>query len=118
MDVRLSAVPPPRRERLFDIPLPAEVHGLSPRDGPFAAEGEIASLSADEAVIKIGATVVSGTKLAILLRIPATGLLAQPLEMSLSGTVRSCSAGPAGPESARLVLVRLDRAYRIRPVSP
>jgi hypothetical protein len=116
MDASLS--PPLHRERLFDFPLPAEVRGHSPRDGPFTEAGEVASLSADEAVIRIAVPLESGTKLAILLRIPTTRWLERPLEISLSGTVRSSGSDPIGPERARLILVRLDRAYRIRPRTP
>ena len=118
-----SVVPPgaraPKRERSFDMPLSALVRGQTPREGAFSETAEVASLSADEAVLRIDARVTYGDKILLSLRIPSTRLLEAPLELSLSGTIRSIGAEmPGVPPQGRLISVRLDRDFSIQLAAP
>jgi hypothetical protein len=101
------------------MPLSALVRGQTPREGAFSETAEVASLSADEAVLRIDARVTYGDKILLSLRIPSTRLLEAPLELSLSGTIRSIGAKmPGSPPQGRLISVRLDRDFRIQLAAP
>jgi len=108
----------PKRERSFDLPLSALVRGFHPQEGAFSETAEIASLSADEVVLRLEALVAYGDKVLISLRIPSTRLLEAPLELNLSGLIRSVGAEMPGREHRRIVSVRLDRTFNIQPLAP
>ncbi len=108
----------PKHERSFDLALPAFVQGQYPQSGTFSETAEIASLSAEEAVLRLKSPVTSGAKILLRLRIPPTRLLEAPLELSLSGMIRSVGSEMPGRGQRRLISVRLDRNFRIQPVAP
>ena len=108
----------PKHERSFDLALPALVQGQHAQSGTFSETAEVASLSAEEAVLRLESPVTYGTKLRLCLRIPPTSLLEAPLELSLSGMIRSVGSEMPGQGRRRLISVRLDRVFRIQPVAP
>jgi hypothetical protein len=107
-----------KRERSFDMPLSAFVRGQTPRDEAFSETAEVASISAEEAVLRLDSPVTYGDKILLRLRIPSTRLLEAALEMSLSGTIRSIGTEMPGPPRRRLISIRLDRSFRIQPIAP
>jgi hypothetical protein len=106
---------PGRRERSFELGLVVLVRGRDPASGEFAAPAEVASLSADEAVVWIDAPIAAGAKVLLNLRIPRTDLLERPLEMAITGTVRFVKDGIANRKPERMVGVKLDPRFRIQP---
>jgi hypothetical protein len=104
-------------DRVFELELPALVQGTDVSARDFVEQTAVASLCAGEAVLRLKSKVGPGTKLRLSLRIPSTFLLEKPLDLNLTGIV---SHGPEEGEGGRggaIIRVRLDRGYRILPVS-
>jgi hypothetical protein len=102
-----------RKERAFDLALPALVRGRDIRERDFAEETRLVSLSAQEATLRLRPQVRIGSKLVVSFSVPKTTLLERPVHLALSGTV-SCIAGESAPtRNDRLIILRLDRNYRI-----
>jgi hypothetical protein len=104
-----------KKERAFELSLPAVVKGVDATEAEFAERTEISSLSAQEAVLWLSAKVTIGTKLALHLQIPRTFLLEKPLELRLAGTVQYVRSELSRNKKSQLVSVRLDRSFRIDP---
>jgi hypothetical protein len=102
-----------RRERAFEIPLTARVRGRDALDREFAEEARLASLSSEEATLRLRPKVRVGTKLLLTFQVPKTSLLETPLHVALSGTVSRVTADPASRRDILLVLLRLDKNFRI-----
>ena len=102
-----------RRERSFEMALPAVVQGRDALESEFAETIEVSSLSAQEAVFWLSAKVLIGSKLVLHLQVPRTFLLERPLEVQLAGTVQYVRSDLSVSDKDQLVSVRLDRAFRI-----
>jgi hypothetical protein len=102
-----------KKERAFDIALPALIQGHDALESAFSERTEITSLSAQEAVFWLSAKVLIGSKLALYLQVPRTFLLERPLEVKLAGTVRYVRSDLSVSEKDHLVSVRLDRMFQI-----
>jgi hypothetical protein len=102
-----------KKERAFDLSLPAVVKGISAVEAEFAERTEVSSLSAQEAVFWLSAKVMIGTKIVLHLQVPRTFLLEKPLELRLAGTVQYVRSELSRNKKSQLVSVRLDRAFRI-----
>jgi hypothetical protein len=101
------------RERVFDLPVSALVQGRDLRDRDFAEESRLASVSAQEARLRLRPEVRVGTKLAVSFSVPAKAWLARPIHLALTGTVSRVDSDPSGCGPERLVTLRLDGRYRI-----
>jgi len=105
-----------RRERTFDLALPAQVKGLDAVEREFLENTEISALSAQEAVLWLRAKVMIGAKLVLRLRVPKTSMLEQPLELSLTGTVEFVRSDGTLRNKSQVFTLRLDRNFLIRSV--
>jgi hypothetical protein len=104
-----------KRERAFDLVLSAFVQGLGGGDEEFAEPGEVSSLSAEEAILRLPSRVRLGAKLRIAVHVPRTFFLEKPLEMTLSGTVVHVQPGLTRKCDQPIVRLRLDPSYAIQP---
>ena len=103
-----------KKERTFELALPARVRGFDATDREFSEKTAVSSLSAQEAVFWLRAKVTRGTKLALSLLVPQTSMLEKKLEVRLSGTVDVVRSD--GPDKTRqwLIAVKLDRNFQIQ----
>lgn len=104
-----------KRERSFELSLPALVKGFDAAEREFSEHTEVSSLSAEEAVLCLRAKVMIGTKLLLCLRIPQTFYLEKRFDLCLSGTVVFVKADVLIKTKNQLVSVKLDRNFQVRP---
>ncbi len=104
-----------RREKAFELDLAAFVCGRDVRDEDFAERTRLATLSADQATLWLRSPVRIGTKLIVRLSVPRTDLLEKPLHMALSGTVSEVPSAAPAARADRLIVLRLDKNFRISP---
>jgi len=109
--------PSERNERTFDLDLPAIVQGTDTGDREFIEKTEIASMSAQEAFLRLRARVEPGAKLRLSLHIPRTFFLEKPLDLNLTGTVDNPSVESNKDQSGAFVRVQLDPSFQIIPAS-
>lgn len=102
-----------KRERSFEMALPALVQGRDALESNFSEKIEVSSLSAQEAVFWLSAKVLIGSKLILHLQVPRTFLLERPLEVQLAGTVQYVRSDLSVTDKDQLVSIRLDRTFRI-----
>ena len=102
-----------KRERSFEMALPALVEGRDALESEFEEKIEVSSLSAQEAVFWLSAKVLIGSKLVLHLQVPRTFLLEKPLEVQLAGTVQYVRSDLSVADKDQLVSIRLDRTFRI-----
>jgi hypothetical protein len=102
-----------KRERSFEMALPALVLGRDALESEFSEKIEVSSLSAEEAVFWLSAKVLIGSKLVLHLEVPRTFLLERPLQVQLAGTVQYVRSDLSVAEKDQLVSIRLDRTFRI-----
>jgi len=102
-----------KRERLFELSLPASVKGTDALEREFSEQTQISHLSADEVTFWLRSKVMIGTKLLLSLTIPRTFLLEKPLQLSLSGTVCFVKSDMSVIKKNQLISIRLDKNYQI-----
>lgn len=105
-----------KKERSFDLLLPALVSGYDARGDSFKEKTKLSKISSQEAVIKIKNKVLLGTKLDISLKIPKTLILENNLNLSISGKVSSASMDSIKKEQ-QLISLQLDKIFKIHPIS-
>ncbi len=106
-----------KRERTFELSLPALVKGLDATGRRFEQRTQINSISAQEVSFKLKSPVVIGAKVTLAMDIPRTLILEKPLRLLVKGAVvHACSAEENGKN--QLVTVRLDRSFRLHPDTP
>jgi hypothetical protein len=104
-----------KRERSFELCLPALVKGFDAAEREFSEHTEVSSLSAQEAVLCLQAKVMIGTKLLLCLRVPQTFYLEKRFDLRLSGTVAFVKADVSIKTKNQLISVKLDRNFQVRP---
>ncbi len=102
-----------KRERQFELSLPAKIRGTDALEREFTEETRISHLSADEVTFWLRSKVMIGTKLLLSLAVPKTFLLEKPLQLSLSGTVCFVKADMSVGRKNQLISIRLDKNYQI-----
>jgi hypothetical protein len=108
-----------KRERAFELSLPAVVTGIDKSDNRIREKAVIISISSEEATVRLRSRVEPGLKLKLALEIPKTLILQNQLRLHLTGTVASDPAdGLLRPGRKQDVLLRLDRKFRLLPVIP
>jgi len=107
-----------KRERAFELSLPAVVTGVDRSENRIREKTMLVSISAEEATVRLRSKVEPGLRLKISLEIPKTLILQNQLRLFLTGTVAAdpAAAEPSGRKQA--VLLRLDRKFRLLPVPP
>ncbi len=105
-----------KKERSFDLLLPALVSGCDARGDNFKEKTKLSKISSQEAVIRIKNKVLLGTKLDLSLKIPKTLILENNLNLNISGKVSSASRDSIKKEQ-QLISLQLDKIFKIYPLS-
>jgi hypothetical protein len=111
-----SAARAGKRERSFELSLPALVKGLDAAGRKFEERTSVCGISAQEATLRIKAKLGIDSRVTLFLDIPRTLILESPLRMVLSGAVIYVRMEDQG-DKHQLVVVRLDRGFRLHPNS-
>jgi hypothetical protein len=110
-----SAFKDVKRERIFELSLPALITGINAVGEEFQEYTEIISLSSQEAIFKLNSKVVIGSKLNLSLDIPKTLFLENQLKVEMSGNVRFAKA-EQNDSKKQLIILRLNKNYKIRSI--
>ena len=102
-----------KRERSFELSLPALVSGSDVRGKEFEENTKILSISAQSALFWLKSKVLIGTPLSVCLQIPKTIILENRLNLVVSGTVKLVQAN-TNKKNNQLISVQLDRSFKIR----
>lgn len=102
-----------KRERAFDLSLPARVTGLDAVGRRFEERTEICSISAQEASFRLQTRLLIGSKILLHLDVPRTLILEKPLRLMLSGTVVLVKSEDSRGKK-QYVSARLDRGYKLQ----
>ena len=109
-----AAARAPKRERSFELSLPALVKGVDAAGRRFEEATEIVEISAQEASFRLRTRVLVDAKIMIALAVPRTLILEKPLRLLVTGAAVTVRAED-GDVARQFVLVRLDRAFRLHP---
>jgi len=107
-----------KRERAFELSLPALVTGVDSLENRFREKTLITSISSEEATIWLRSHVPIGAKLDISLDIPKTLILENSLKLQLTGTVLLTQADSSRNGKKQLVSLRLDKKFKLLPIPP
>ena len=107
-----------KRERAFELSLPALVTGLDIMENRFREKTLLSSISAEEATLWLRSQVMIGTKLDVALDIPKTLILENSLKLQLSGTVRLTQKDSTRTGKKRLVSLQLNKKFKLLPIAP
>jgi len=105
-----------KRERSFELSLPAMVNGIDAVGNEFQEYTELISLSSQEAIFKLDSKVIIGSKLNMSLDIPKTLFLENQLKLEMSGNVRFAKA-EQNDSKKQLIILRLNKNYKINPIT-
>jgi len=101
-----------KRERSFELTLPALVTGVDATGRDFQEQTEIVAISSQEACFLLSARLHVGSHLDLALDVPRTLILERPLRLSVSGTVGRLRQD--NPEDDRQhVFLELDGGFKI-----
>jgi hypothetical protein len=107
-----------KRERAFELSLPALVTGLDVLESKFREKTLLTSISSEEATLWLRSHVPLGAKLDISLDIPKTLILENSLKLQLTGTVLLVQTDSVRNGKKQLVSLRLDKKFKLLPVPP
>jgi len=107
-----------KRERAFELSLPALVTGMDTLDNRFREKTQITSISSEEATVWLRSPVPVGAKLDISLDIPKTLILENSLKLHLTGTVLMTQPNSSPNGKKQLVSLRLDKKFKLLPIPP
>ncbi len=105
-----------KRERSFELSLPALVKGLDAAGRKFEERTAVCGISAQEVSLRLKARLIIGSRVTLFLDIPRTLILESPLRMVLSGAVIHVRLEEANGKQ-QFIVVRLDRGFRLHPNS-
>ena len=105
-----------KRERSFELSLPALVKGLDATGRKFEERTSVSGISAQEVSLRLKARLMIDSRVTLFLDIPRTLILESPLRMVLSGAVVYVRLEEKADKTQFLV-VRLDRGFRLHPNS-
>jgi hypothetical protein len=103
-----------KRERTFDLSLPALVKGLDAAGRKFEERSEVCAISAQEVSFRLKARLIIDSRVTLFLDIPRTLILESPLRLVLSGAVVYVRF-EEGAGKQQYIVVRLDRGFRLHP---
>jgi len=107
-----------KRERAFELSLPALVTGVDSLENRFREKTLLTSISSEEATVWLRSQVPIGAKLDISLDIPKTLILENSLKLQLTGTVLVIQAESPRNGKKQLVSLRLDKKFKLLPIPP
>ena len=102
-----------RRERHFELSLPAIIKGVNAKGEDFQEKTKIASISAQEASFWLKNKVTIGTNLNVCLDVPKTLVLESHLNLFISGEVKYVQSGVSN-KRLQLITLQLDKLFKIR----
>jgi len=105
-----------KRERAFELSLPAVVTGLDAEGNKFREKTLLFSISSEEASVWLKSKVLPGSKLDVSLEIPKTLILENHLKLQLSGTVTITQADSERNGKKQLISLRLDKKFKLLPI--
>ncbi len=105
-----------KRERSFELSLPALINGIDAVGKEFQEYTELISLSSQEAIFKLDSKVIIGSKLCMSLDIPKTLFLENQLKLEMSGNVRFVKA-EHNDSKKQLIILRLNKNYKINTIN-
>jgi len=105
-----------KRERSFELSLPALVKGLDAAGRKFEERTAVCGISAQQVSFRLKARLMIDSRVTLFLDIPRTLILESPLRMVLSGAVVYVRLEDKD-EKSQLIVARLDRGFRLHPNS-
>ncbi len=102
-----------KRERSFELSLPALVTGRNAKGKEFEENTRILSISAQSALFWLKSKVLIGSSLSLSLLIPKTIILENRLNLSVSGKVVLVQAN-SSQNNNHLVSIQLDKTFKIK----
>lgn len=105
-----------KRERSFELSLPALVKGLDATGRKFEEKTSVCGISAQEVSLRLKARLMIDSRLTLFLDVPRTLILESPLRLVLSGAVVYVRLEEKS-EKTQFIVVRLDRGFRLHPNS-
>lgn len=105
-----------KRERSFELSLPALVKGIDAIGKRFEEQTSTSSISAQEVSFRLNAPLLIGAKISLALEIPRTLILENSLRLHISGAVVYVRS-EAGNQKNQLAIIRLDKGYKLAPSS-
>jgi hypothetical protein len=105
-----------KKERAFELSLPAVVTGMDADENKFREKTLLFSISSNEATLWLKSKVLPGAKLDVSLEIPKTLILESHLKLQLSGTVIISQADSERNGKKQLVSLRLDKKFKLLPI--
>jgi len=103
-----------RRERTFELSLPALVKGLDARSKRFEERTELCAISAQEVSFRLNTRLLIGSKMTVTLDVPRTLILESPLRLLVTGRVVYVRSENENGKS-QYVSIQLDRSFRLQP---
>ncbi len=103
-----------KRERSFELSLPALVTGRDSKGKEFEENTKILSISAQNALFWLRSRVLIGSPLSLSLLIPKTIILENRLHLTVSGKVVLVQAN-GNQNNHHLVSIQLDKTFKIKP---
>lgn len=103
-----------KRERTFELSLPALVKGLDARGKRFEESTQICAISSQEVSVRLNARLLIGSKITVSLDIPRTLILESPLRLLVTGLVVYVRSETENGKS-QYVSIHLDRSFRLQP---
>ena len=105
-----------KRERSFELALPALVKGLDAAGRKFEERTLVCGISAQEVSFRLKSRLLIDSRVTLFLDIPRTLILESPLRMVLSGGVVYVRLEQKA-EKTQFLVIRLDRGFRLHPNS-
>lgn len=105
-----------KRERSFELTLPALVKGLDAAGRKFEEQTSISGISSQEVAFRLKARLMIDSRVTLFLDIPRTLILESPLRLVLTGAVVYVRLEEKS-EKPQHIVVRLDRGFRLHPNS-
>jgi hypothetical protein len=103
-----------KRERTFELSLPAVVKGLDARGKRFEESTLVCAISAQEVSVRLNARLLIGAKMTVTLDVPRTLILESPLRLLVTGIVVYVRSEVENGKT-QYVSIRLDRSFRLQP---
>jgi len=103
-----------KRERSFELSLPAVVKGFDARGKRFEERTMACAISAQELSFRLNTRLMIGGKMTVAIDVPRTLILESPLRLLITGLVVYVRSEAENGKS-QYVTVRLDRRFRLQP---
>jgi len=105
-----------KRERSFELSLPALVKGLDATGRKFEEQTSLCGISSQEVSLRLKTRLMIDSRITLFLDVPRTLILESPLRLVLSGAVVYVRLEEKS-EKTQYLVVRLDRGFRLHPNS-